>query len=111
MKNVIKKIAAVAMAFTMLGTGTAITETIAPKTNNSIVASAASYAPSTCKHSGSTYKTYSNWWDIVSSFTYYNEDLRCNVTISLVTKQWRYVYTRCSKCHYVLASKAQYRNV
>ncbi|MBE6857822.1 MAG: hypothetical protein E7498_00090 [Ruminococcus sp.] len=98
MKNVIKKIAAVAMAFTMLGTGTAITETIAPKTNNSIVASAASYAP-TCKHSGSTYKTYSAWWYIggveqnIISFPVYE----------------RYVYTRCSKCGYVLYTTVEYK--
>lgn len=97
MKNVIKKIAAVAMAFTMLGTGTAITETIAPKTNNSIVASAASYAPSTCKHSGSTRKSYSNKWYVgtveegVISFDVYK----------------RYVYTHCSKCGYVLYTQVE----
>lgn len=91
MKNVIKKIAAVAMAFTMLGTGTAITETIAPKTDNSIVASAASYAPSTCKHSAPTYKTYSNKW-VAGTF---------QEGIFIFTLYKRYVYTRCSNCGYV----------
>ncbi len=38
MKNTIKKIAAAAMAFTLLGTGTAVTKTIAPKADNTIVA-------------------------------------------------------------------------
>lgn len=42
MKNMIKKIAAAAMAFTLLGTGTAVTKTIAPKADNTLVASAAS---------------------------------------------------------------------
>jgi hypothetical protein len=54
MKNAIKKIAAIAMAFTLLGTGTAVTKTIAPQFDNSIIASAA-----TCYncHEGS-YNTY-----------------------------------------------------
>lgn len=42
MKNAIKKIAATAMAFTLLGTGTSVTKFIAPKADNTIVASAAS---------------------------------------------------------------------
>lgn len=41
MKNVIKKIASIAMAFTLLGTGTAVTRTISPKSNNTITANAA----------------------------------------------------------------------
>ena len=46
MKNVIKRITAVAMAFTMLCTGTAITKTISPQSVNfSVTASAA------CNHS------------------------------------------------------------
>lgn len=45
MKNVIKKIASIAMAFTLLGTGTTVTNTISPKSSNTIVADAAS-----CKH-------------------------------------------------------------
>ncbi len=40
MKNTIRKIAAAAMAFTILGTGTAVTKTIAPKADNTIVACA-----------------------------------------------------------------------
>lgn len=56
MKNVIKKIASIAMAFTLLGTVTAVTKTISPKTDNSIVASAQAYIPSQkCKHNCRTY--------------------------------------------------------
>ncbi len=38
MKNAFKKLAAFAMAFTLLGTGTALTKAIAPQTDNTIVA-------------------------------------------------------------------------
>ena len=41
MKKAIKRIATVAMAFTLLGTGNAITKTIAPQADNTITASAA----------------------------------------------------------------------
>ena len=40
MKNVIKKIVSVAMAFTLLGTGVAISNSISPESNNTLVASA-----------------------------------------------------------------------
>lgn len=41
MKNAIKKIAATAMAFAILGSGTTAINTISPKSNNPLVASAA----------------------------------------------------------------------
>lgn len=41
MKNVIKKIASIAMTFTLLGTGTALTQTISPKSDYIITADAA----------------------------------------------------------------------
>lgn len=44
MKNVFKKIAATAMALTLIGAGTAITNTISPQTNNTLTAVAA------CRH-------------------------------------------------------------
>ena len=47
MKNVIKKIAATAMAFSLLGTGTAVTKTIAPQAVNTTTASAANGYPGT----------------------------------------------------------------
>ncbi|WP_294411258.1 hypothetical protein [uncultured Ruminococcus sp.] len=40
MKNVIKKISAIALAFTLIGTGTAITKAIAPLEDNTLIASA-----------------------------------------------------------------------
>lgn len=40
MKNTVKKIAGFAMAFTLLGTGTVVTKTISPESDNTIVASA-----------------------------------------------------------------------
>lgn len=41
MKKAIKKISAIAMAFTLLGTGTFIVKNVNPKANNILVASAA----------------------------------------------------------------------
>lgn len=41
MKNTLKKIASIAMAFTLLGTGTVVTKTISPKSDNILTASAA----------------------------------------------------------------------
>ena len=40
MKKVITKISSIAMAFTLLGTGTAITTTISPKSDNALIANA-----------------------------------------------------------------------
>ena len=50
MKNIIKKIASIAMAFTLLGTGTTVTKTISLKSDNTIVAVAAY-----CKHKCRSY--------------------------------------------------------
>ena len=52
MKKIIKKITAIAMAFTLIGAESAITKTIAPQANDSLTAHAA-----TCNHchSGSLY--------------------------------------------------------
>lgn len=41
MKNIIKKIASIAMAFTLLGTGTAVTKTISPNYGSTLTASSA----------------------------------------------------------------------
>lgn len=49
MNNVIKKISAIALAFTLLRTGTAVTKTIAPQFDKSITASAA-YAHNCCSY-------------------------------------------------------------
>ena len=51
MKNVLKKISAIALAFTLLGTGTTVTKKIVPQFDNTITASAANINPTTCYHS------------------------------------------------------------
>ncbi|WP_028518095.1 hypothetical protein [Ruminococcus flavefaciens] len=40
MKKIVKKISAIAMAFTILGTGTAITKYVSPKSDNTLIAHA-----------------------------------------------------------------------
>ncbi|SHM12459.1 hypothetical protein [Ruminococcus flavefaciens] len=56
MKNTIKKITAIAMAFTLLGTGTAISKSVNPQSSSTLVANAADYCPS---HNGTyTYDSY-----------------------------------------------------
>lgn len=42
MKNTLKKITAAALAFVLLGAGSVFTRTVAPKSDNTLVASAAS---------------------------------------------------------------------
>lgn len=42
MKNILKKISAVALAFTLLGTGTVITRNVSPKASNTLTANAIS---------------------------------------------------------------------
>lgn len=54
MNNTIKKIVSVAMAFTLLGTGTAVVKTIAPQSDNTITADAA------CNHNMPR-PTYGPW--------------------------------------------------
>ena len=67
MKNAIKKLTAAVMAFTLLGVGTTITKTVAPESNNALIAHAG-VPPQYCNHSCGTkevlirtYK-YSNVW-------------------------------------------------
>ena len=67
MKNAIKKISAIAMAFTLLGVGSTLTKTVAPESNNALIAHAG-VPPQYCNHSCGTkevlirtYK-YSNVW-------------------------------------------------
>ena len=59
MKNIIKKIASIAMAFTLLGTGTAVTKTISPNYGSTLtassansVSSSAAFNPSSSEKSG-----------------------------------------------------------
>ena len=62
MKNIVKKISATAMAFTLLGTSTVLTKSTSAKSNKTLVASAASSYNSSCRHS--TWTLYSGNWII-----------------------------------------------
>ena len=73
MKNVIKKIASIAMAFTLLGTGTAVTKTISPKSSNTLVASAGNSEKTCHCKTGRKYGTGNYKYDIkkvISSCTF-----------------------------------------
>lgn len=58
MKNVIKKISAIAMALTLLGTGTAIIKKVDPKAANTLVACAACQYHDGSKLNGKTITNY-----------------------------------------------------
>lgn len=92
MKNVIKKIAASVMAFTLLGTGTAITKTVSPKSDTTIVANAA------CNHNCGRYEMYSTW----RTYGYVYKQVRTKngyVSVKIGEKQCRTVYTYCNYCN------------
>lgn len=92
MKKAIKKIAAVAMAFTMLGTGTAVTKTIAPQFDNSITASAK------CNHEGYRRYEYVGDWQKVEGnyngtycvFWIRCTEYRCVNCNKAVTTKWKH---------------------
>ncbi len=97
MKNVIKKIAATAMAITLLGAGTVVTKTIAPQFDNSITASAA------CNHVvGST--SWSSW-----------ESNGTELTVQqyfpfLVIRHYEKRTCKCIKCGRTLSTQRRYRD-
>ena len=67
MKNIIKKISVIAMAFTLLGAGSTVAKTVSPKTDNTISASAASH-----EHNWKYWKRGSEVrGDYVYCYTYY----------------------------------------
>ena len=96
MKNIIKKITAITMAFTLLGSGTAIAKNVSPKSDNTLTASAA-----TCLHHGYRYSTTSNW------VVYRVEPLTGKVKLH----QKRTVYVRCGSCDRVVNTYIEYRSV
>lgn len=57
MKNVIKKVSAIAMAFTLLGTGSVVTKKVAPKSDNTLKAYAY-MPPQYCNHSYGRHMVY-----------------------------------------------------
>lgn len=74
MKNVIKKIAAVAMAFTLFGTGTTISKTVNPKSTTTLSAHAAcNHVPRSTPRVvdyGWTYEYTSGLWSVNPSKVY-----------------------------------------
>ncbi|MCR5600676.1 MAG: hypothetical protein K6G33_08050 [Ruminococcus sp.] len=75
MKHVLKKISAIAMAFTLLGAGTAIAKNVAPQSIPTLTASAADgwYYQTTCN------KVVVTHWDgSTSSYTYNNLAVYCS---------------------------------
>ena len=89
MRNIAKKIAAFALAFTLLGTGTAVTKTISPDFNTAITASA------TCYHSGQPWVTYGEWRS-----TGYDRDI-IQYRNLVVGHEWQYTrlnWYHCSSC-------------
>ena len=70
MKNVMKKIAAAAIAFTLLGAGSVITEKVAPQTNNTLTASAACQYHGYRSNSDFVYYTYS--WSVFPGMNMYD---------------------------------------
>ena len=139
MKNVIKKIAAMAMAFTLLGTGNAITKTISAENNITLTANAAN---SVCQYHHGTKqngKTINNCYidnngnkrckccgQIVGApicsgehdWYVYENDKWFGWTLDgigrqeniKVYKEYRYVDVKCKKCGFKTAKK-QYHHV
>ncbi len=94
MKNIIKKIAATAMAFALLGAGTAATTTITPQFDNSITASAA------CNHVvGST--SWSKWVD---------NGTKIVGIIPLTRREYEKRTCKCVKCGKVIETQKRYRD-
>jgi outer membrane protein assembly factor BamB len=101
MKSVLKKIAATAMAFTLLGTGTAITQTVSPKSDNTLVASAA------CNHKREYESTEFYGYAIVDGDPIFDskvEKKNGRTVITPVIKGYKKVkvavYRRCRKCYF-----------
>lgn len=93
MKNVIKKIAAVAMAFTLLGTGTTIAKTVNPKSMTTLSAHAA------CNHVVQR-KYLENWQDRGQT------DLNVFYDIRWWSRRYE---DRCCKCNKLIKSGTYYR--
>ena len=108
MKNAFKKITAVAMAFTLLGTGTAVTKTIAPQFDTSITAHAASC--NNC-HGGSYYmKTeYTDWEYVGDGISWYYSPLVGRMLPRTYKVYQRTVKTYCTNCNKVYSEYTEER--
>ena len=109
MKNVIKKIAAITTAFTLLGTGTAITKNINPQSGNvGLTAEAACshnmprtyYSSWIVEYQGPTGKWKFDWglfrakseWEIHEKRAYYSTCNSCGTRLSSTKYQTRVRY-------------------
>ena len=96
MNNVIKKISAIAMAFTLLGTGTAITKSINPESVNiGITADAA------CSHNMPHFQGYSEWYPSGQPREQYAYKLdlgKLRMVHKYAYYQKRTVYWTCNSC-------------
>ena len=106
MKNVIKKISAIALAFTLLGTGTTVTKTIAPQFYTSITAHAASC--NKC-HGGSYYMKaeYTEWGykDGIYTLNIWGSPLKVGY------REHRYSWSRCAICGYETPKTEETRDI
>ncbi len=99
MNNVIKKIAAVAMAFTLLGTGTAVTKTINPKFDTAITANAA------CKHNCRRFASNYGSWQHES----YEYGFIGTYMMRVGENQKRTVDIKCAGCNTVVDHMTEHR--
>lgn len=90
MKNVIKKILSIAMAFVLLGTGITVTKTFSPKFDNTIVADAASKCAHNCR-----------WYKIEGTLF-----KRTNIKNGIYTYEVKYCeFTKCYKCNTTIKTR------
>ena len=103
MKNIIKKVSAIAMAFSLLGTGSAISKVISPDTQNSYIITAEAAKKHKCWDS--VYTTYTE--SIYKEETYWDKNgkIHKEVTYKCVRKYY------CNTCHNLLRTDIRYRTV
>ncbi len=108
MKNVIKRIASITMAVTLLGTGAAVSKNIAPQFDNAIIANAAS-----CNHvAGASARNKDGNWEYISmrksSSLYYDIDIYYKMPVRCV-KCGELLWYRYKKeyCYYVTDKKTK----
>lgn len=108
MKNTIKKLSAVAMAFTLLGTGTAVTKTITPQLDTSITAHATSC--NNC-HGGSYYiKTEYTDWEYAGYYVSWHYSPLIGRLMPITYKKYkRTKRTYCSMCNKVYYESTEER--
>ena len=106
MKNAIKKLTAVAMAFTLLGTGTAVTKTIAPQFDTSITAHATSC--NNCHGGSYSIKTeYTDWEYVRDKISWFYNPLIGRLMPITYKVYKRTKITYCSMCKKVYSESTE----